>query len=211
MGDYWTVSSGVANHTGHTCRECRGTIYVNMPIYVRDGRKIRLFYHAGCFSGDSDPRTQPQSSIVKWEGGLSSKAPAGKGYGKWWTSGYGYEGGLQNGRVLLPSSSIRQKEKSGAFTTVSGKIMRRNSSSSEVVSQGLRNGVNGRSSSSSSSDSAISGNGFERRFSLLPESLLRLEVMAKDAEDRLGKGRKQEACVEEGQSSTVHGEANNIG
>ncbi|KAL2631055.1 hypothetical protein R1flu_015741 [Riccia fluitans] len=92
MGDYWTVSAGVANHTGHTCRECRGIIYANAPIYVRDGRKIRLFYHEACFSGDSDPRTQSRSSANERWDGISPQAPFGKGYGKWWTSSYGYSG-----------------------------------------------------------------------------------------------------------------------
>jgi hypothetical protein len=30
---------------------------------VRDGRKLRFFYHLYCFTGDADPRTQNGSSF----------------------------------------------------------------------------------------------------------------------------------------------------
>lgn len=92
MSNYWTVSKGKANHTGHTCRECRGTIFSNEPICVRDGRKIRLFYHENCFSGDADPRTQGSSSYSDKSWRIRDKAPVVKGRGKWWTSEYGYRG-----------------------------------------------------------------------------------------------------------------------
>jgi hypothetical protein len=32
-------------------------------VMVRDGRKLRFHYHASCFSGDADPRTQNNSSF----------------------------------------------------------------------------------------------------------------------------------------------------
>jgi hypothetical protein len=59
MTDYWTISHGYACRNGYSCRECKQAIYKNEPVIVRDGRKIRLFYHIDCFSGDADPRTQP--------------------------------------------------------------------------------------------------------------------------------------------------------
>lgn len=203
MGDYWTVSSGIANHTGHTCRECRGTIYVNTPIFVRDGRKIRLFYHKGCFSGDSDPRTQSQSSVLKWEGGLSSKAPPGKGYGKWWTSSYGYVGGgLQNGRTM---PSIRQKKASASSTprhettaeSTTGHEKGPNGSLVLWRSQSLKEG-----GTSPSSESAILRNGFQRTYSL-PDDLAGLDLTPKDVQDRSMRnaGGKQKALGEEGPSS----------
>ncbi len=34
-----------------TCRECRQAIYKGEPVVSRDGRKIRMMYHADCFSG----------------------------------------------------------------------------------------------------------------------------------------------------------------
>ena len=62
MESYWTISEGTAVRTGWSCRECRRTILKGEKIIIRDGRKMRLFYHDICFSGDADPRTQPGSS-----------------------------------------------------------------------------------------------------------------------------------------------------
>lgn len=120
MSEYWTVSQGRANHTGHTCRECRGIIFTNEPIYVRDGRKIRLFYHRKCYSGGADPRTQASSSFTDKSLGIREKAPGHKGRGKWWTSEFGYRGhvvappALRNlavgscGSLPVPSEALRR-------------------------------------------------------------------------------------------------------
>ncbi len=58
-------------------------------ITIRDGRKMRLFYHTTCFSGSADPRTQPHSSFKHWSG-ISAVAPVVKGVGKWSVKAYGY-------------------------------------------------------------------------------------------------------------------------
>lgn len=42
--EYWTISHGQSIRTW-SCRECRQPIYKDEPMVVRDGRKIRLFYH----------------------------------------------------------------------------------------------------------------------------------------------------------------------
>ena len=93
--DYWTVSSGVANRT-FTCRECKKTITKGQALVARDGRKIRLVYHPDCFSGDADPRTQPNSSFndgrYLQSTHISQKAPQHKGRGKWTVQSYGYQG-----------------------------------------------------------------------------------------------------------------------
>ncbi|KAG0625848.1 hypothetical protein M758_2G084200 [Ceratodon purpureus] len=114
MSEYWTISRGRANHTGHTCRECRGTIFTNEPIYVRDGRKIRLFYHRKCYSGDADPRTQASSSFTDKSLRIRESAPEHKGRGKWWTNEFGYRGHvvapptLRNLASPLPSQALRR-------------------------------------------------------------------------------------------------------
>lgn len=100
---YWTVSKGVAARTGWSCRECKSNIAKGEPICVRDGRKMRFFYHERCFSGFADPRTQPASTFSSAAcggatsgpskyGAISESAPAAKGRGKWSTSYYGYGG-----------------------------------------------------------------------------------------------------------------------
>jgi len=54
------------------------------PMVVRDGRKIRLFYHEHCFSGTADPRTQVHSSFNQGKfTNINPVAPRVKGYGKW--------------------------------------------------------------------------------------------------------------------------------
>ncbi|KAI9102423.1 hypothetical protein DFS34DRAFT_711518, partial [Phlyctochytrium arcticum] len=93
---YWTVSEGPAIRT-QTCRECRGTIHKDEPVKVRDGRKIRLFYHMQCFSGDADPRTQGGSSYHDQrfaDCNFAAKAPPVKGRGKWSVDSYGYNPSL---------------------------------------------------------------------------------------------------------------------
>lgn len=61
---------------------------------VRDGRKMRFFYHEKCFSGDADPRTQANSTANKPSDKkhvIQESAPKQKGRGKWSTSSYGYQ------------------------------------------------------------------------------------------------------------------------
>ena len=88
---YWTVSYGVSERMGMSCRECRGAIHKGQRYVARDGRKIRLCYHLDCFSGEADPRTQSQSSYTTGSHGniISNAAPECKGSGKWSVSHYG--------------------------------------------------------------------------------------------------------------------------
>jgi hypothetical protein len=66
-------------------------IPINTPFVCRDGRKIRLHYHVECFSGSSDPRSQPNSSFsdCRFAGVITNVAPLEKGKGKWSVSKYG--------------------------------------------------------------------------------------------------------------------------
>ncbi|KAI8806798.1 hypothetical protein BJ742DRAFT_854899 [Cladochytrium replicatum] len=88
---YWTLSEGYAIRTGFSCRECRLVIQKGEAVTVRDGRKMRLFYHRECFSGDPDPRTQPNSSYSgELKSVIAERAPSVKGVGKWSVERYGY-------------------------------------------------------------------------------------------------------------------------
>ena len=111
---YWTVSSGVSARVGYSCRECRKVISKGEAVKVREGRKMRFYYHDKCFSGklhvptrpclhftfvraedyfltgEADPRTQGNSSFNNKELPISDVAPASKGHGKWSVSAYGY-------------------------------------------------------------------------------------------------------------------------
>ena len=105
---YWTVSEGLAVRNGNKCRECKEYINIRDPIVIRDGRKIRLFYHTGCFSGSADPRSQPNGAFSqdKFEGVLSPSAPQEKGYGKWSCGSYGY---TPDYNVLSKISAVRSE------------------------------------------------------------------------------------------------------
>ena len=61
---YWELSGPISINRVSTCRCCRKTINKGSIVMVRDGRKLRFFYHAGCFTGDADPRTQENSSYT---------------------------------------------------------------------------------------------------------------------------------------------------
>ncbi|KAI6646710.1 hypothetical protein LOD99_12831 [Oopsacas minuta] len=90
--EYWTVSRGLAVRNSNKCRECKQYIMMKEPIVIRDGRKIRLFYHSRCFSGSADPRSQLNGAFSreKYEGIMSPSAPKEKGNGKWSCRSYGY-------------------------------------------------------------------------------------------------------------------------
>eukprot|EP00741_Cyanophora_paradoxa_P022069 tig00021434_g21304.t1 len=89
MTEYWTVSQGTAIRTGWSCRECKEVIMKGSPVIVRDGRKMRFFYHVECYSGEADPRSQEHSSYHQGRFSVSETAPSKKGFGKWSTS-YGF-------------------------------------------------------------------------------------------------------------------------
>lgn len=107
--DYWTVSHGIAVQA-HKCRECKKYVFKGQPIAVRDGRKLRFFYHPHCFSGISDIRTQDgaMKNVKAKHYSISKSAPKWKGVGKWSVDSYGYQ----------PS---KMPMKCGTYQQVSGK------------------------------------------------------------------------------------------
>lgn len=62
---YWELSGPVPINRITTCRACRKSIAKNSLVMVRDGRKLRFFYHCECFTGDADPRTQVNGSYFE--------------------------------------------------------------------------------------------------------------------------------------------------
>mmetsp|Transcript_4876 Transcript_4876/g.5010 ORF Transcript_4876/g.5010 Transcript_4876/m.5010 type:complete len:136 (-) Transcript_4876:141-548(-) len=60
---YWELSGPIPINRISSCRACKKTIHKGSPVYVRDGRKLRFFYHENCFTGEADPRTQDNSSF----------------------------------------------------------------------------------------------------------------------------------------------------
>jgi hypothetical protein len=60
---YWELSGPLPLNRIATCRACRKSIAKNCLVMVRDGRKLRFFYHVECFTGDADPRSQHGGSF----------------------------------------------------------------------------------------------------------------------------------------------------
>ncbi len=60
---YWAVSGPQPTNRLVTCRVCKKSIYKGGNVMVREGRKLRFFYHENCFTGNADPRTQEKSSF----------------------------------------------------------------------------------------------------------------------------------------------------
>ncbi|KAJ1407247.1 hypothetical protein B484DRAFT_403873 [Ochromonadaceae sp. CCMP2298] len=60
---YWELSGPKPINRLTTCRACKSTIPKGCNVMVRDGRKLRFFYHSTCFTGEADPRTQANSTF----------------------------------------------------------------------------------------------------------------------------------------------------
>jgi hypothetical protein len=59
---YWALSGPTPVNRLVSCRACKKSVYKGTNVMVREGRKLRFFYHEACFTGDADPRTQDNSS-----------------------------------------------------------------------------------------------------------------------------------------------------
>lgn len=62
---YWELSGPIPANRILNCRACKKSVYKGQNVMVRNGRKLRFFYHEECFTGDADPRTQQGSSYEK--------------------------------------------------------------------------------------------------------------------------------------------------
>ena len=72
---YWELSGPVVLNRVSTCRACKQAISKGGSAMVRDGRKLRFFYHSSCFTGDADPRTQVNSSYAEVKEYHTNTAP----------------------------------------------------------------------------------------------------------------------------------------
>ena len=74
--EYWNLSGPVLMARTATCRACKVSVHKGEEVMVRDGRKLRFFYHTKCFTGDADPRSQENSSFIKRPDYHKKTAPA---------------------------------------------------------------------------------------------------------------------------------------
>lgn len=80
---------------GHNCRECRKPFRtIGEPMTERRGARVSMRYHAECFSGFADPRSQATSShhVGKLAGSQFEAAPQRKAGSKMRTGAH-FEGG----------------------------------------------------------------------------------------------------------------------
>lgn len=91
--DYWDFQhrTVVMKDLGHSCRECKGIFSrIGDPITERRGARTSMRYHAECFSGFADPRSQASSSmhVGNLAGTQMDAAPTNKAGSKMRTSAH---------------------------------------------------------------------------------------------------------------------------
>jgi hypothetical protein len=102
--EYWDFQhrAVTAKDLGHTCRECRlPFITIGEPLTERRGARISTRYHAQCFSGYADPRSQVGSShhTGRLAGSQMQAAPARKATSKMRTGSHFEHGGAVRGNT----------------------------------------------------------------------------------------------------------------
>ena len=100
--EYWDFQhrAVTAKDLGHTCRECRLPFAaIGEPLTERRGARISSRYHAECFSGYADPRSQVGSShhTGHLAGSQMDAAPARKATSKMRTGSHFEHGGAVRG------------------------------------------------------------------------------------------------------------------
>ena len=91
-----------------------------IQMVIRTGRKIRLFYHANCFTGTHDPRTQEGSSFHEHRMPAKTfqrQAPPEKGAGKWSVSDYHYRPNTFSSRLSFDDMEWEMRKAMGKKPT----------------------------------------------------------------------------------------------
>jgi len=114
---YWDFQHRAATRgdLGHNCRECKLPFTrVGEPLTERRGARLSMRYHAECFSGYADPRSQAESShhVGRLAGTQHVAAPMSKAGGKMRT-GTHFDSG---------SDSRFEHDQAGRQAAASGKL-----------------------------------------------------------------------------------------
>ena len=99
---YWAVKHRfvVAQDLGHTCRECKAPFCsLGAPLTERRGARTSSRYHAACFSGFADPRSQAGSSahVGALAGTQLAAAPSGRTHKMRTSSHFSFRGAAAGG------------------------------------------------------------------------------------------------------------------
>ena len=146
---YWDYQHRevVIKDLGHTCRECKKTFRkLGEPLTERRGARTSMRYHAECFSGFADPRSQACSSMHM--GSLArtqmAAAPAQKAGSKM-RSGKHFESSSNKGsggKIVAflggTSNSFGSKSSRGVPNTVSEQPLREGLSIQQLAAHNKR-------------------------------------------------------------------------
>jgi hypothetical protein len=111
--EYWDFQhrTVTAKDLGHTCRECRLPFAsIGEPLTERRGARISSRYHAECFSGYADPRSQVGSShhTGHLAGQQMEAAPTRKATSKMRTGSHFQSGGKPASQPAKSASQVSQ-------------------------------------------------------------------------------------------------------
>tara|TARA_B110001452_G_scaffold30633_1_gene24013 strand:- start:108 stop:743 length:636 start_codon:yes stop_codon:yes gene_type:complete len=124
---YWDYKHREATRSdlGHNCRECRKPFSrIGEPITERRGARTSMRYHAECFSGFADPRSQASSShhTGRCAGTQFEAAPQRKAGTKMRSSAH-FEGGAGDSRYAGASGKLAgYAVHGGGFGAASSKL-----------------------------------------------------------------------------------------
>ena len=128
---YWDFQHRTveAKDLGHRCRECKRPFrHLGDPLTERRGARVSMRYHAECFSGYADPRSQAASSHhtghlagTQFDAAPTNKAGSKMRTGSHFTGGGGNKSGLARGKGAYTGVAAgvgaggRQNDKIAAF------------------------------------------------------------------------------------------------
>ena len=194
MTQYWDFQHREAqrNDLGHKCRECRMPFTtIGEPITERRGARVSMRYHAECYSGYADPRSQLSSSHHQGtlKGTQLPAAPAGP-FAKMRTAAH-FEG--QRALRSLVESISEEAEAPGnaAESHRSGAIAGRQRDGGGAAVRGttFRDGGNGGGGNGGGKQGGLGlgmgGNGFGAKSSRLVQPLERVAAAGAEAADGL--------------------------
>ena len=199
MTQYWDFQHREAqrNDLGHKCRECRMPFTtIGEPITERRGARVSMRYHAECYSGYADPRSQLSSSHHQGtlKGTQLPAAPAGP-FAKMRTAAH-FEG--QRALRSLVESISEEAEAPGnaAESHRSGAIAGRQRDGGGAAVRGttFRDGGNGGGGNGGGGNGGgkqgglglgMGGNGFGAKSSRLVQPLERVAAAGAEAADGL--------------------------
>ena len=189
MTQYWDFQHREAqrNDLGHKCRECRMPFTtIGEPITERRGARVSMRYHAECYSGYADPRSQLSSSHHQGtlKGTQLPAAPAGP-FAKMRTAAH-FEGQRALRSIVESISEEAEAPGNAAESHRSGAIAGRQRDGAGGGARGTTfRGGGGGGGKQGGLGLGMGGNGFGAKSSRLVQPLERVAAAGAEAADGL--------------------------